>query len=279
MYFGKNNLCNFITILSFLLLMPLVSNSQPKEIHHNPDRPVIEIMVVGTYHFANPNQDEFNTDAADVKTSKKQQEIRSVTKSLKEFHSDKIAIESQVQHQPVIDSLYAEYKAGRYELKRTESQQLGFRLAKMSGHDNIYAVDYKYQFDLDPLKKYSEDNNTNFNEYLQNWGKTLMQKANKIQREGTVRKALRNSNSPLFEDAQRQMYAKAATVGDNADYPGVELVTNWHHRNIRIFANINHIAEPGDRVIVFYGSGHSAILRDLIEANPEMELVDPLDYL
>lgn len=279
MNFNNNTLYFLLSAFSFFLVSPVVSNSQPMEIHPNSDRPVIEIMVVGTYHFANPNQDEFNVNSTDVKTPKKQQEIISVTKSLKDFQPDKIAIESQVQHQPLIDSLYAEYKAERYELKRTESQQLGFRLAKMSGHGNIYAVDYKYQFDLDPLKKYSEENETNFNEYLQNWGKTLMQKANKIQQEGTVRAALKNSNSPLFEDAQRQMYAKAATVGDNSDYPGVELVTNWHHRNIRIFANIEHIAEPGDRIIVFYGSGHSAILRDLIEANPEMELVDLLDYL
>lgn len=279
MNFNKNILYFLLTAFPFFLVCPVVSISQPVEIHPNPDRPVIEIMVVGTYHFANPNQDEFNVNSADVKTPKKQQEIISVTKSLKDFQPDKIAIESQVQHQPLVDSLYTEYKAGRYELKRTESQQLGFRLAKMSEHDNIYGVDYKYQFDLDPLKKYSKENDTNFNDYLQNWGKKLMQEANKIQQEGTVREALKNSNSPLFEDAQRQMYAKASTVGDNSDYPGVELVTNWHHRNIRIFANIEHIAEPGDRIVVFYGSGHSAILRDLIEANPEMELVDPLDYL
>lgn len=279
MNFNNNKRRFFITVLSFLLLTPLVSNSQPKEIHHNPDRPAIEIMVVGTYHFANPNRDEFNVNAADVKTSKKQKEIKSVVRSLQKFQPDKITIESQVQHQPQIDSLYAEYQAGRYELKRTESQQLGFRMAKMMGHDKIYAVDYKYQFNLDPLKVYSKEHNTNFNDYLQNWGQTLMKKANKIQQEGTVREALRNTNSALFEDAQRQMYSKAATVGDHSNYPGVELVTNWHHRNIQIFANIEHVAEPGDRIIVFYGSGHSAILRDLIEANPEMKMVNPLDYL
>lgn len=279
MKIGKNQLRSLITVLFFLLFTPLISNSQPEVIHPDPDRPAIEIMIVGTYHFANPNQDEFNVNAEDVKTTKKQKEIISVTKSLKKFQPDKIAIESQVQHQPKIDSLYAEYRADRYELKRTESQQLGFRLAKMSEHEKIYAVDYKYKFDLDPLKEYSKENNTNFNDYLQNWGQTLMKKANKIQQEGTVREALKNSNSPLFENVQRQMYSKAATVGDNSSYPGVDLVTNWHHRNIRIFANIEHIAEPGDRIIVFYGAGHSAILRDLIEANPEMELIDPLDYL
>ncbi len=279
MNFDRNKSCSYIIALSLLLLIPIVSSSQPKDIHHNSDRPVIEIMVVGTYHFANPNQDEFNVKAADVKTPEKQREIISVTKSLQEFQPDKITIESQVQHQPLVDSLYTEYRADRYELKRTETQQLGYRLAKMMAHEKVYAVDFQYKFDLNPLKEYSEDHNTNFNEYLQNWGQTLLKKANRIQQGGTVQEALRFSNSSLMEDAQRQMYSKAATVGDNSDYPGVELVTNWHHRNIRIFANIEHVAEPGDRIIAFYGSGHSAILRDLIEANPEMKLIDPLDYL
>lgn len=139
------NFSSFIPFIFFLLLTPLVSNSQPQDIHHQPDRPAIEIMIVGTYHFANPKQDEFNVNSADVKTPKKQQEIISVTKSLKEFQPHKIAIESQVQHQPSIDSLYAEYKAERYELKQTETQQLGFRLAKMLGHNKMYAIDYKYQ--------------------------------------------------------------------------------------------------------------------------------------
>jgi len=269
----------FLVGLFLILLFPAICFGQPKDIHHDPDQPDIEIMVVGTYHFANPNQDEFNIKSRDVKTPEKQKEIKSVVRSLQEFGPDKVAIEYQVRHQNLVDSLYSQYLAGEHELERTESQQLGFRLANMLGHEKIYAVDYKYKFDLDPLKKFAKENNTNFNAYVKNWGKTLMEKANRIQREGTVREALRNSNSALFEDAQRQMYAKAATVGNHSEYPGVELVTNWHHRNLRIFANVEHVAEPGDRLIVFYGAGHSAILRDLIKANPEMKLVDPLNYL
>ncbi|MGM0587869.1 MAG: DUF5694 domain-containing protein [Bacteroidota bacterium] len=255
------------------------SFAQPKDIYHKDDIPKIEIMVVGTYHFANPNQDEFNIDAVDVLTPQKQKEIRSVTESLLKFQPDKVTVEYPRKYQHRLDSLYTAYLNGEHELSRSEREQLGLRLAHEMGHQKIYAVDYKYKFDLDPLKAYAQEHGTNFQEYLQNWGQTLMKKANAIQQNGTVGEALRNSNSPLFEDAQRQMYSKAATVGDDATYPGVELVTNWHHRNLRIFANIEHVAEPGDKIIVFFGSGHSAILRDLIEANPEMTLVDPLDYL
>ena len=40
-------------------------------------------------------------------------------------------------------------------------------------------------------------------------------------------------------------------------------VANWYKRNLRIFANINRITEPGrDRVLVIIGAGHLKLLKE-----------------
>jgi hypothetical protein len=54
---------------------------------------------------------------------------------------------------------------------------------------------------------------------------------------------------------------------------------NWYHRNIRIYANILRITDPGDRLLIFYGAGHVPVLRHLLGASGEYELDDPYPYL
>jgi len=57
------------------------------------------------------------------------------------------------------------------------------------------------------------------------------------------------------------------------------MVADWYKRNLRIFANLTRIAEPGDRIFIIYGQGHIKILSDLVVESPDFCLVDPLPYL
>lgn len=270
------------TTASLLLLtLGTKAQKQPKEILPPSIKNVekIQVMVMGTYHFNNPNRDEYNVDAADVMTPARQKQIREVVDNLAEFEPSKVTLEYVRKNAAKFDSLYKAYRSGDHDLERNERQQIGFRLADEMGHNRVYAVDFNYSFPIDEVKEFAGKQDQEFLEYLKHWGRSLKKEADSLQRHGTVAEALRSINSPYFEDAQRQMYARTATVGNDTAYPGVELVTNWHRRNLRIFANMEHIAEPGDRVFLMFGSGHSAILRDLVEAHPQMVLVDPLDYL
>lgn len=272
----------FITVF-LMMMVALPSRAQfsaeviaPAE---QKDREPIEVMVLGMYHFANPNRDEFNVEAVDVLKPEHQEEIRTVVENLARFRPDKIALERVVEESAKVDSLYQAYRSGKHRLTRSETQQIGFRLAKNMGHPKVYATDYKYAFPMDEVKKFAKDHDPDFLEYLQHWGQSLIKREDSLQKYGGVREALLGINAPYFEDAQRQMYARSVTVGNHEEYPGVELVANWHRRNMRIFTNMEHIAEPGDRIILMYGAGHSAILRDLVSAHPFMKLVDPLEYL
>jgi hypothetical protein len=39
------------------------------------------------------------------------------------------------------------------------------------------------------------------------------------------------------------------------------------------------IESAEDRVLVIFGAGHSPILRELVQSNPDLQLVEPNDYL
>jgi len=53
-----------------------------------------EILIVGTYHMANPGRDIFNASADDVLSPRRQVEITELLAVLKRFRPTKIAIES-----------------------------------------------------------------------------------------------------------------------------------------------------------------------------------------
>ena len=98
--------------------------------------------------------------------------------------------------------------------------------------------------------------------------------------EGTVSEMLRKMNNQDLLLRAHQLYIDVlgkVVAGD--DYAGPDLVGNWYTRNLRIFANIDRISEPGDRVLVLFGQGHAPILRDLVSTSEPMCLVEPGDYL
>jgi hypothetical protein len=99
-----------------------------------------EILVLGTFHMANPGRDIHNMQADDMLSPRRQKEIAEVVEVLKRFRPTKVAVEADVGSQPVTQR-YADYVAGKYTLTRNETEQIGFRLAKELGHPTIYPVD------------------------------------------------------------------------------------------------------------------------------------------
>ena len=56
-------------------------------------------------------------------------------------------------------------------------------------------------------------------------------------------------------------------------------MADYHRRNLRIFANLMKVAEPGDRIFMMFGAGHQPFLRPLLKNSPRVEFVDPMEYL
>lgn len=135
----------------------------------SPPRP--EILVLGTYHMANPGHDIHNLHADDVLSPKRQQEIAQLIAVLKRFRPTKIAIEADAGSKKVAQQ-YADYLAGTYTLSTNEIDQLGYRLAKELGHKAIYPVDADVDFPWQRVVNYAKanDRTAEFDSVNAGWG-------------------------------------------------------------------------------------------------------------
>ena len=239
----------------------------------------VEVLVLGTYHFANPGLDVVKTEVADVLSPRKQAEIAEIVSALARLRPTKIAVESQPEAAPRLDSLYRAYRAGQYELSRDERDQLGFRLAARFEHPRLYPIDHDGEFPFDAMMQYAAKHDTAVVSYVERTIREITAEHNRQQRELSIPAILRLMNDPAQIARDHGVYAQFARVGAGDTYVGADLVAAWYKRNIRIFGNLQQIAEPGDRILVIFGAGHAAILRELVKHAPGMVLVEANDYL
>lgn len=241
----------------------------------------VAVLMVGSYHMSNPGMDQFNLEADDVLAPGRQAEIRSVVDALAGFQPTKVAVEA-----PWADSAtYArwnEYVDGERELRKSEEEQIGFRLAHLSGHETIYPIDVRLQLDDEALGPLIAENLA-FQEKmgaLQGLGQAAMEMMGGWLADGTIGEVLYKMNAPeSIEWAHVPYVAYFVPIVDAEVYGGADMVADWYKRNLRIFANLTRISEPGDRIFIIYGQGHIKILKDLVVESPDFCLVDPLPYL
>lgn len=237
-----------------------------------------DVLLLGTYHFANPGLDVVRTDVADVLAPDKQAEITAIVRALARFRPTRIAVEQTAAAAPWLDSVYAAYRAGRHTLTRNETEQIGFRLAARLGLERVHPLDVPGEFPFDAVMTYAAAHDTAFVRFVQAALARITAEENRRQTLPIARNlALRNDPADIAQT--HVFYLRIAAVGAGETFVGADLVSKWYDRNIRIFANLQRLAQPGDRILVLFGSGHAAILRELIQHDPRLRLADARDFL
>jgi uncharacterized protein DUF5694 len=232
-----------------------------------------EILVLGTYHMANPGHDIHNMQADDVLSPKRQQEMAQLIEVLKRFHPTKIAIEADVGSQRVTRE-YSDYLAGKYVLSRNEIDQVGYRLAKELGHQRVYGVDVDGDFPYLRVLNYAKANGLKekFDAMAAGTGARVKQQGDFL-RTHTVLATLGYMNSDSVVAKDVASYFEFVPYGEPWEYAGPDLLASWYQRNIRIYHNIVALAKsPGDRILVIYGAGHLGWLRQDIANDATVKL-------
>ncbi len=244
-----------------------------------------KILMLGTYHFGNCGDHLINIESGDITTDKKQKEIKVVIEKLMQFKPNKIAVEANREKKEELNQAYSEYCINKFNSSnetishRSEVVQLGFRLGQILNHNKIYPVDYPLNLPEDVFE-YAEKNCPKIYEKFMKEIKESEIIENELMKNSTIIEILKHLNDPQRMDKEHSdMYLYLAQVGAGNTYYGVDILTEWYRRNFYIFANLQHMAEPGDRILVIYGAGHCKILQDLISEYNEFKLVNPLDYL
>jgi hypothetical protein len=230
-----------------------------------------EILVLGTYHMANPGHDIHNMQADDVLAPKRQQEIAQLIEVLKKFHPTKIAIESVGNYRV---KQYSDYVAGQYTLSSNEIEQIGFRLAKELGHHTIYPVDEDGDFPWEPLVNYAKANGLGEKfDAIEARNAAQVKDDDNFLRSHAVLETLQYMNSDSMAARGIASYYAYVPYGDRFDYAGPNLLAAFYQRNIRIYHNIVKLIEsPSDRILVIYGAGHLGWLQQDVSNDPTVRL-------
>ena len=249
--------------------LPVVSQQSPAE------KPTAraEVLVLGVYHMSNPGRDVVNMQADDVLAPKRQAEIAEVIAVLKQFHPTKIAVEAGFDDD-AISKRYGDYLAGKHELSRNETEQIGFRLARELGRKAVYPVDADGEFPFPRLVDYAKarGRTKEFDALMGEIGDRV-KATNAYLASHTVLETLlyMNSDDHVAEDVG--FYYRQAHLGEPWNWAGADLVSDWFRRNMRIYSNVLQLADsPNDRVLVIFGAGHLGWLQHNFASDPTVRL-------
>lgn len=285
---------SFFTTLILTLILATTGFSQhpvtPPDLFS--DHPKTKMLLLGVFHFDNPGLDDYQPQhQMDIKSKERQKQIKQIVQKLKVFQPTKIGLEFTYTAQSKIDSLYQLFMDGEFELPANEIYQLGFRLAKKLGLQNVHGIDAEGK----NYSKISELSEKEYNRLVEKYKKMGLQaKPNtkiwypiykKLYAYGDSLKTvlplqdyLLYLNSPERIRRSHGIYLVDSFkfgIGRKGDYFGADMKTYWYNRNLRILQNIYRIIDsPEDRVLIVIGAGHLPILRHAVKTSPEMELVD-----
>lgn len=271
-------------ILSLLCVLFIVNNT----IAQSQEKPAqTKIMTLGVFHFAFPNLDVVKTEEKDkisVLDEPFQSQIKSICKAIEEYNPTIIAIELTPDQQPIIDSLYSLYKSDMFNLKKSESYQLGFRIGKQLNLDKVYCVDDRGRHYENINELFNDKTRmSKFEDYYLNSRDTVFDRPISTNKISNIIDALFEANKPeRIKERLASYLLHPFKYEENAgDFTGVDFETGrWYNRNLRIFRNIQRISNGGqERILLIIGSEHLNLLNLFFDTSREFELVSPLPYL
>ena len=265
------------TLALIILLLGMMSYTYGQE--------QVDVTILGVHHFHNPGADMFNINQDNIKSPHRQNEVLELVEKLMKFNPSKVVIE-KVYGDTVQQELYEEFLTLRDEskLSENEKEQVGFRIAARQGHSNIYPFDFRQGMNLEELEKLAQKDpevGAKFGGMMQEIG-SFIQGINDTLQQSTILEFLTYMNEQASVDMNHQIYLRMLQMTGEDTYGASEAVTQWYGRNIRMFYNLNRIADfdnENERILIIVGQGHKAILQDLIEDAPYYEYVDVQEYL
>jgi hypothetical protein len=271
-----------VAVVLTLVASPLSAREEAAE--ESPA--MIEVMILGTYHFANPGQDVVNMEVDDVLSPRRQREIEVLVETLAEWRPSRIAVENEAQPPTLELPDYAQTEQ-LLRTTRNESVQVGYRLARMLDHDKVYGFDERGgegepdYFPMGKVQEFAQEKGgTEILASLFAEVEAMVAEEQAGLADRSIAQSLLVHNDPARLVAMHdRLYYSMLRIGDGEEQPGAELNAYWYMRNAKMFAKIDMIARPGDRVLVIAGSGHATWLRHFVRHMPGYALVEALPYI
>ena len=256
-----------------------------------PDE-VREILMIGTFHFANPGLDVAKTKSFDILKEESQQELEEIAEAIKQFSPSKIFVEWPYQRQIELDSLYELYIGGNYfdhpnlqdHRRKSETAQLAFRAANKLNLSRVYAIDYRdsefpYDSMMAVINRYQQS------ELQKEIDNTIAGYSAdfdaKVDSGSSLKDILFYLNTDSARDEDIRFYTELATqAGSKDDFTGPYLTSEWYRRNIYMWSLIQKtITEDDKRIMILSGASHVAILAQLLSSSLHWKTVELRDIM
>lgn len=250
------------------------------------ERQLPRVLLVGTFHFEYYDLDAHVTDKekrVNVMEPRRQKEMEELVEYIARFKPTAIAVEAG-PNTTWLMKRYRHYKASDSLVNADEMAQIGFRLMDRFALDTIHGVDasalvedlweHRDSLQIRPLLDsiYADWDFQSDDATSQRYS-TWYGSFDKYHVKHSLLNSFLYQNSDKALDRDYGAYLS----GDFklGSYRGADaLAMHWYSRNLRIFRNIQELAlKPEDRLLVLFGAGHVAILKQLFTCSPEYELV------
>jgi hypothetical protein len=256
----------------FAVLIALVTGAA-----HAQNAP--KVMLFGVFHFANPGLDVVKTDQINVMTPENQAYLDGLADRLAEFKPTKILLEFEPARDAELQQRLTGYRDGSFELTSNEVYQLGFRIAARTDGATIHGFDERsVHWQAEPLFAYLQESDPETQTRLDTLYEQITEEMQEAHSTLSLRDLLLLANDAAKDRLNRASYLMTNHVGTSDNFVGADATASWWHRNFRMYAHVQRYAQPGDRVLVIGGQGHVAILRTLLDDDPDRVAVDVRPY-
>lgn len=160
---------------------------------------------------------------------------------------------------------YRRYLSGDLLLKMDEIHQVGFRVAKECGHEQLHSVDWNRPVGdvaLGHVYDFAEEVQPDLYKQIKADGDQLAGEGQQFMDTHCLREVFLNLNDSERVKQEQKYYMKLARVSEGEYYIGIDWLANyWYRRNMIIFTNITRLGtSPQERILVLYGAGHKYLL-------------------
>ncbi len=273
----------FLFVFCFPFLSTFAVNAQIGIVDQNAKtKPTL--VVLGTYHMGTPGNNVVNPKVADITIPERQKQIVELVEKLKKFKPTKIVVECDLEDDAKTQEIYNQYLSGSYQLTKNETNQIGFRLAKVSGHKKVYCVDWSDFWDdpaINYIKYASQD--AELDGFLKGLNQKLRQEIDtEFEKLYTlpITDQLILLNQPDRIEKSHKVYYDIMRIGRGKEYAGAGYLSWWYRRNMVILTNIIRLTDsPKERILVIYGYGHLKLLTQFAKESGFYTVENPLKYL
>lgn len=210
-----------------------------------------EIILVGTFHLENEQGMEG-----------KEEELHELVEFLGSFSPTKIAVEWERAKE---EELIVTYGGQSPSIKNSEIEQIGFRLARKLQHEKVHAVNW--------AGRMTEQDVIDLNEAMQERYPSVLEKAStfadtRVRTDITLLESYKQLNDRESIASLEELYLSFADVeGADGELIGVNFLTKWMEREIRIMKNVGSLLCDGnhERILLIIGRDHLWMLQKLFE--------------